>query len=68
MKQTQQSEKFKEAARELETGDDEGRWEERLKRIAKHKQAPDSPEHKTVGDETKNPLPDEAEAGNPPSP
>jgi len=30
-----QSDKFKEAARDLEADTDEGRWEERLRRIAK---------------------------------
>lgn len=30
-----QSDKFKEAARELEADEDEGRWEERLRKIAK---------------------------------
>jgi hypothetical protein len=32
-----QSEKFKKAAREHEADEDEGRWEERLKKIAKAK-------------------------------
>jgi hypothetical protein len=32
-----QSDKFKEAARELEADEDEARWEERLKKIAKQK-------------------------------
>lgn len=32
-----QSDKFKEAARELEADEDEKRWEERLKRVAKAK-------------------------------
>ena len=32
-----QSDKFKEAARELEADTDEKRWEERLKRVAKQK-------------------------------
>jgi hypothetical protein len=32
-----QSDKFKEAARELEADEDETRWEERLKKIAKAK-------------------------------
>jgi hypothetical protein len=32
-----QSDKFKEAARELEADEDEGRWEKRLKKIAKQK-------------------------------
>jgi hypothetical protein len=37
-----QSDKFKEAAREHEADEDDGRWEERLNRIAKHK--PEKPE------------------------
>ena len=37
---------------------DEARWEKRLKKVAKHKREPNSPEHKEIGDETKNPLPD----------
>jgi hypothetical protein len=32
-----QSDKFKEAARELECDPNEARWEERLKRVAKQK-------------------------------
>lgn len=32
-----QSDKFKEAARELEADEDEARWEERLKKVAKGK-------------------------------
>jgi hypothetical protein len=32
-----QSDKFKETARELEADEDEKRWEERLKKIAKQK-------------------------------
>jgi hypothetical protein len=32
-----QSDKFKEAARELESDEDEKRWEERLKKVAKAK-------------------------------
>jgi len=32
-----QSDKFKEAARELEADTDEKRWEERLKKVAKAK-------------------------------
>lgn len=36
-----QSDKFKDAARELEADEDEQRWEEKLKRVAKHKE--DSP-------------------------
>lgn len=32
-----QSDKFKEAARELECDEDEARWDERLKKVAKCK-------------------------------
>ena len=32
-----QSDKFKEAAKEVEADEDEARWEERLRRVAKHK-------------------------------
>jgi hypothetical protein len=32
-----QSDKFKEAARELGTNEDESRWEERLRKVANHK-------------------------------
>jgi hypothetical protein len=35
-----QSDKFKQAARELEADDDEKRWEERLKKIAKQRVVP----------------------------
>jgi hypothetical protein len=37
-----QSDKFKEAARELEADEDEKRWEEKIKRVAKH--MPEKPE------------------------
>ena len=37
-----QSDKFKDAARELEADEDEKRWEERLKKVAKPK--PGKPE------------------------
>ena len=43
--------------------EDETCWEERLKRAAKHKEAPNSPEHKKVGDETLNPAPDHPNEG-----
>lgn len=33
-----QSDKFKEAARELECDEDEGRWDERLRKVARPKQ------------------------------
>ncbi len=35
-----QSDKFKEAARELECDEDEARWDERLRKVAKQKVAP----------------------------
>ncbi len=35
-----QSEKFKDAARELEADEDEARWEERLRKVAKAKPEP----------------------------
>lgn len=39
-----QIEKFKAAARELECDEDAARWDERLKKVAKQKPAPDKPE------------------------
>ena len=45
-KQTEQLEKFKEAARQLETDDDEARFDAKLKRIAKAK-----PDDKTSKDD-----------------
>lgn len=39
-----QTEKFKELARELEADEDEARWDERLKKVAKAKAAPEKPE------------------------
>lgn len=36
-----QSDKFKELARELEADEDEGRWDERLKKVAKAKPPPE---------------------------
>lgn len=39
-----QLEKFKEAARDLETDDDEARFDERLRKIVKHKPVPEEPE------------------------
>jgi hypothetical protein len=38
-----QSDKFKEAARENEADEDEARWEERLKRVVKGRDAPVPP-------------------------
>ncbi|MGY4398082.1 hypothetical protein ACVWZA_003284 [Sphingomonas sp. UYAg733] len=37
-----QSEKFKQAARELECDEDEGRWDANLKKIAKQKPEPET--------------------------
>lgn len=39
-----QSDKFKQLARELEADEDEARWDERLKKVAGHKPAPEKPE------------------------
>ena len=39
-----QLERFKEAARALECDEDETRWDERLKKVAKAKPAPEKPE------------------------
>ena len=39
-----QSDKFKEAAREHGADEDEARWDERLKRVAKAKPTPEKPE------------------------
>jgi hypothetical protein len=39
-----QSDKFKEAARELECDDDPERFKERLKKLVKHKPVPEKPE------------------------
>ena len=39
-----QLDKFKELARELGADEDEARWDERLKKIAKAKPAPEKPE------------------------
>lgn len=39
-----QLEKFKQAARELETDDDEARFDERVKKLVKHKPVPEKPE------------------------
>ena len=39
-KQKSQSDKFKEAARDLEADEDEARWKERLKRVARAKDVP----------------------------
>ena len=39
-----QSERFKQAARQLECDEDEARWDERLKKVAKGKPEPEKPE------------------------
>ncbi len=39
-----QVERFQQAARELECDEDEGRWDERLRKVAKQRPAPDKPE------------------------
>ncbi len=39
-----QSEKFKSLARKLEADEDEARWDERLKKVAKGKPEPEKPE------------------------
>jgi len=39
-----QSDKFKEAARELECDEDEARWDERLRKVAKGKPEPSKSE------------------------
>ena len=39
-----QLEKFKEAARDLETDDDEARFNERLKKLVRNKPLPEKPE------------------------
>lgn len=39
-----QVDKFKQAARELECDEDEARWDERLRKVAKPKPEPEKPE------------------------
>lgn len=38
-----QSEKFKQAARELECDSDEAKWEDKLRKVVKQKPAPEKP-------------------------
>jgi hypothetical protein len=38
-----QSDKFKQAARDLEADEDEARWDERLRKVAGQKPAPEKP-------------------------
>lgn len=42
--QKSQADKFKEAAREIGVDEDEARWDERLKKVAKQKPVPEKPE------------------------
>lgn len=42
--QQSQLDKFKEAARKLEADDDEARFDERMKKLVKHKPVPKKPE------------------------
>lgn len=44
MTEETQADKFKEAARELKCDEDEARWDERLKKVAKQKPAPEKRE------------------------
>lgn len=39
-----QLDKFKELARRLEADEDEGAWDEQLKKVMEHKSAPEKPE------------------------
>ena len=39
-----QSDKFKEAARQLECDEDEAGWDERLRKVARQKPEPEKPE------------------------
>lgn len=39
-----QSDKFKQAARDLECDPNEARWDERLKKVAKQKPVPEKPD------------------------
>lgn len=39
-----QTDKFKQAARELEADEDAARWDERLKKVVKAKPKPEKPE------------------------
>jgi hypothetical protein len=44
MQPQSQTDRFKQAARDLECDEDEGRWDATLKKVAKQKPAPDKPE------------------------
>lgn len=39
-----QADKFKEAAREISADEDEARWDDRLRKVVKHKPQPEKPE------------------------
>jgi hypothetical protein len=39
-----QAERFKQLARQLEADEDEGRWDERLKKVVEHKPVDEKPE------------------------
>lgn len=39
-----QADKFKEAAREIGADEDEARWDERLRKVVKHKPSSEKPE------------------------
>lgn len=39
-----QSDKFKDAAREIGADEDEARWDDRLRKVVRHKPAPEKPE------------------------
>jgi len=43
-KPTPQVDKFKKAARDLEADEDEARWDDRMRKVAKHKPAPEKSE------------------------
>lgn len=43
-RESNQSDKFKALARELEADEDEARWDERLRKVAAQKPEPETPE------------------------
>jgi hypothetical protein len=48
--------------RKVVRGEEDRRADHRRGNFGKRKEAPDSPQHKKIGDETKNPLPDKDSA------
>jgi hypothetical protein len=44
MSSKSQTDRFKQAARDLECDEDEARWDERLKKVAKQKPEPENPD------------------------